>query len=405
MSMGMGFSLSQRHGLSMAHRLSVAESVGAVIVRIGQEIGMPTRGYEAMCKMTSSLIADDVLRVGVVGVLNNRGVRETIIESPEHTTIQEEARLAKLMVSATHKYHRGDFAGLLGPIDLLEHGGKVPLGIFSIACLSPLEVAHDRAQILRVMQQGGGGAEFQLAHLKELDYCCRLADMTQDERAKSGALIKLALNKLEGDRLSPLMRYSRELVFQREYLPVVADRLLARLSSAAIQRSGSEETFERALRSAVCEFVLLAMGIVTPGLSHPGDGEMLAEVRDDPARGEKELGFDLAAEFERRVYKQRPVSLNESLLEIGARGGELLGDFLGGPFGEAWPTIFKSLGGREWLGELRAEARGERERSQRLDSIFVGGLELPEFHELMKQLIVRFWYPALDPYLSHRVSS
>lgn len=405
-NMNMGFRFSQQHGLTIEQRYAIAQSVGARIVGIRNELGIPTRGYEAMRNLTASSIADAALRSGVFELMNNRGVRQTIIEAPQLTTVHQAPRLEKLMVAATYAYHNGSFASLLAPDVLVDHGGKVPIGIFSSACLSPVEIQEQRSQILRVLRQGGsqGGAEFQIAHLKELDLCCRLAKLTQEDRKKGEVLLKLAMSKGAAEKLSPLVRYSRELVFQREYLPVVADRLLARVSSAAGRSMGSDDALELALRNTICEFTLLAMGIITPGLSHRGDGEMLQAVSQDPVSSEQELGFDLAQEFQRRINKPHSTSLNQSLLEIGTRGGELFGNFLDEPFSNEWPTVFKSLGGKDWLDEIRAAAVGEKaERSEAFDSIFVSAIERTEFHELTKQLIIRSWYPALDPYLSHRV--
>jgi len=391
--------------MSLQQRMDQARAVGGVVVAIAEGLELPRRGYDAMVKATISKISDEAVCWGVSSLFENHGLRRTITSQPEHTTIYDKARLEELMARATFEFHGGEFAMLRHGAGSTDFGGKVVLSIFLDACLKPDEVRGTIELLTKGARAQESVNQFQVGHISEMHFCLRLAELTADDRSKSAALCGLAMKLSAASDLSPLIRFSRELIFKREFLPFVADRLLTRVASGALRCRESESQFDVTIRNSMCEFVLVSMGIVPPGLFNPGGSEVLKDITEgqDEDRSLARLGMDLKAEFKARASRRsHPISLDSTNIKFGKNAGDLFGSFLSGAFSQSWPRLRDALGGTEWLSALRGEAQDEKKRSERLGKIFAEGLERPEFQGLVKELIVREWYPALDPYLQVR---
>lgn len=401
--MGMSFGFQQSMQQTIAQRMEMAQAVGALILDLDVQLGIPTRSYTAMRDATVKLITDQTISAAVYSVLENRGVRDTVIKQPVLTAVLDATRQRSCIVKATYEYYSGDFIPVISPELSGASAYKMPFALFSDACLKPEATASEIALLAAAIGNSNKPARVRVAHLNEQRMAQRAATSTLDERTKCEAILALALKKLEDGGLPPLMKYSRELIFQREFMPIVSDRLLARLATNAAAGIKAPGRLEKVLRNAVCEFELVAMGILHPGIVAPADGAILEEIGRNPQLAESALGFNLVGEMLDRTGKRSvPVSLNESVVKLDDRAGQLIDSFLAGAFNRDWPEVLESLGGQDWVDSVDAEIQ-ERRRTPELDDAYLSGISRSEFLELSKRMIVQRWYPALDPFIAERV--
>lgn len=399
----MSFGFRQSMEQTIEQRMEMAHAVGALILDLDEQLGMPSRCYTAMRDVTVRLITDQTIGAAVYSVLENRGIRDSIIKQPVLTAVLDGERQKSCIVNATYEYYNGNFLPVISPEQSGTSDYKMPFALFSDACLKPEVTASDIALLATDIGNSSNPRRLRVAHLNEQKMAQRVAASTLEERTKCEAILALALKKLEDGTLSPLMRYSRELIFQREFMPIVSDRLLARVARNAAAGIKDPRRLEKVLRNAICEFELVAMGILHPGIVAPADGAILEEIGSNPRLAESALGFNLIGDMLARTGKRSvPVSLNESVIKLDDRANHLIASFLSTTFDRDWPEVLDSLGGQDWVESVRAEIE-DRQRTPELDAAYLSGVSRNEFLELSKRLIVQRWYPALDPFLVERI--